>query len=191
MHNLVSMTNQCYCIVLWIFFGIAFLGEWNENWPFPVCDHCWIFQIRWNIQCSNLTASSFRIWNSSIGIPLLPLALFIVMLPKVLLTSYSKMFASRWVTTPLWLSRSFKLFVHRSSVYSCHLFLISSVSLRFILFLSFIMPIFAWNVPLTSPVFLKRGLVFTILLFSSISLYCSFEKTFLCLLSLLWNSTFS
>ena len=46
------------------------------------------------------------------------------------------------------------------SVYSCHLFLISSVSVRSISFLSFIVPIFAWSVSLLSPVFLKRSLVF-------------------------------
>ena len=47
--------------------------------------------------------------------------------------------------------------------------------------LSFIMPIFAWNVPLASLIFLKRSLVFPILLFSSISLH------FLSLLVILWN----
>ena len=35
-----------------------------------------------------------------------------------------------------------------SSVYSCHLFLISSASVRYIPFLSFIEPVFARNVPL-------------------------------------------
>ena len=54
-------------------------------------------------------------------------------------------------------------------LYSCHLFLISSASVRSILFLSFIEPILAWNVPLVSLIFLKRSLVFPILLFSSIS----------------------
>ena len=24
------------CAVVWAFFGIAFLWDWNENWPFPV-----------------------------------------------------------------------------------------------------------------------------------------------------------
>ena len=24
------------CVVVWAFFGIAFLRDWNENWPFPV-----------------------------------------------------------------------------------------------------------------------------------------------------------
>ena len=38
------------------------------------------------------------------GIPSPPLALFIVMLPKVHLTSHSRMSGSRWVITPSWLS---------------------------------------------------------------------------------------
>ena len=54
---------------------------------------------------------------------------------------------------------------------SCHLFLISSAFVRFLPFLSFIVPIFAWNVPLLSLIFMKRSLVFPILLFSSISLH--------------------
>ena len=78
-----------------------------------------------------------------------------------------------------------------SSVRSCHLFLISCVSVRSLAFLSFTMPILAWNVPLISPVFLKRSLVFPILLFSSTSLHCSLKKAFLCLLTFLWNSAFS
>ena len=57
-------------------------------------------------------------------------------------------------------------------------------------FLSFIVPIFAWNVPLVSLIFLKRSLVFPILLFSSISLHWSLKKTFLSLLAILWNSAF-
>ena len=28
--------DECYCAVVWTFFGIAFLRDWNENWPFPV-----------------------------------------------------------------------------------------------------------------------------------------------------------
>ena len=49
---------------------------------FQSCGHCWVFQICWHIKCSTFTASSFRIWNSSAGIPSPPLALFIVMLLK-------------------------------------------------------------------------------------------------------------
>ena len=60
---------------------------------FQSCGHCWVFQICWHIECSTLTASSFRIWNSSTGILSPPLALFIVMLPKAHLTSHSKCLA--------------------------------------------------------------------------------------------------
>ena len=42
-------------------------------------------------------ASSFRTWNSSVGIPSPPLALFIVMLSKAHLASHSRMSGSRWV----------------------------------------------------------------------------------------------
>ena len=52
------------------------------------------------------------------------------------------------------------------------------------------MPIFAWNVPLVSLIFLKRSLVFLILLFSSISLHWSLRKVFLSLLAILRNSAF-
>ena len=39
---------------------------------FQSCGYCWVFQICWHIECSTFTASSFRIWNSSTGIPLPP-----------------------------------------------------------------------------------------------------------------------
>ena len=57
-------------------------------------------------------------------------------------------------------------------------------------FLSFIEPIFAWNVPFVSLIFLKRSLVFPILLFSSISLHWLLRKAFLSLFALLWNPSF-
>ena len=147
--------------------------------------HCWVFQMCWHIERSIFAASSFRIWNSWTGIPSPPLALFIVMLPKVHLTSHSRMSSSRWVITPSWLSESW-----RSSVYSCHLFLISYSSVRSIQFLSFIVSIFAWNVPLVSIIFLKRSQVFPILLFSSIDLHWSMRKVSLSLFATLWNSAF-
>ena len=112
---------------------------------FQSCGHCWVFPVCWHIECSTFTASSFRIWNSSTGIPSPPVALFVVMLPKALLTSHSRMSGFRWVITPSWLSGSWSSLLYSSSVYSYHLFLISSSSVGSILFLSFIVPIFAWN----------------------------------------------
>ena len=31
-----SVWDECKCVLVWAFFGIAFLWDWNENWPFPV-----------------------------------------------------------------------------------------------------------------------------------------------------------
>ena len=91
------------------------------------------------------------------------------MLRKAHLTLHSRMSHSRWVITPSLLSGSWRTFLHSSSLYSCHLLLMASVTVRSIPFLSFIVPIFAWKFPLVSPVFLKRSLVFPILI---VFLYC-------------------
>ena len=157
---------------------------------FQSCGHWWVFQMCWHTECSTFTASSFRTWNSSAGISSPPLALFLVMLPKAHLTSYSRMSGSGLVITPSWLCGSRRSFLHSPSVYSCHLFLISFATVRSIPFLSFVVPSMAWNVPLVSLIFLKRSLVLPILLFSSISLHWSLRKTFLSLLAILWNSAF-
>ena len=76
-----------------------------------------------------------------------------------------------------------------SSVYSCDLFLISSASVRSIQFMSFIVSIFAWNVPLITN-FLEEISSLSILLFSSISLHCSHKKAFIPLRAILRNSAF-
>ena len=68
------------------------------------------------------------------------------MLPKAHLTSHYRMSGCRWVTT-LGLSGSLRPFSYSSSVHSCHLLLISSVSVKSIPSLSFIVPIFVWNLP--------------------------------------------
>ena len=35
-HYFASMWNKCSCVVVWTFFGMTFLWDWNENCPFPV-----------------------------------------------------------------------------------------------------------------------------------------------------------
>ena len=35
-HYFASVLDECNCAVVWEFFGIAFLWDLNENWPFPV-----------------------------------------------------------------------------------------------------------------------------------------------------------
>ena len=73
-------------------------------------DNCWVSQICWHIECDILRASSFRIWNSSAGIPLPLLALFIVMLPKA--HTPGCLALSEWsrITIWLWLSRPLRSF---------------------------------------------------------------------------------
>ena len=151
---------------------------------FLSCGHYWVFQICWHIECSTFTAPSFRIWNSSAGIPSLPLAFFVVMLPKAHLTSHSA----------LWRS-----FLHSSSVYSCHLFLISSVSVRSILFLSFIVLVYIY---IYSPslyvcaafwVISSNLIIHFIISSHSIVFFYFFAlitEVFLSLFAILWNSAF-
>ena len=59
-HYFAGVWDECNCAVVWALFGIAFLWDWNENWPFRSCGHCWIFQICWHIECST--------FNSILGI---------------------------------------------------------------------------------------------------------------------------
>ena len=33
-HHFTSVWDECSCVVVWAFFGIAFLWDWNKNWPF-------------------------------------------------------------------------------------------------------------------------------------------------------------
>ena len=73
-HYFARMWNECNCAVVWTFFVIASLWDWNEN-----CDHCWVFPICWHVECNTFIASSFRIWNSSTGIPSPPLLLLLLL----------------------------------------------------------------------------------------------------------------
>ena len=100
-HYFTSMWDECNCAVVWAFFGIGMKTD-----LFQSCGYCWAFQICWHTECSTFTASSFRIRNSSTGIPSPPLALLVVLLLKAYLTSHSTMSGSRCVITPSWLSGS-------------------------------------------------------------------------------------
>ena len=103
---------------LWTFFGIALLWDWNENWPFQFCGHCWVFQIGCHFEGSTLTTSSFRICRSLARIASPQLTLIKVMHPKAHLTSHSRTSGSRSVITPLCLSGSWRSFLYSSSVAS-------------------------------------------------------------------------
>ena len=87
-HYFASLWDQCNCAVVWTFHSLAlsFSGNGKKTDLFPSCGHCWVFHVCWYTECSTFRASSFRIWNSSTGIPSPTLALFIVILPKAHLT---------------------------------------------------------------------------------------------------------
>ena len=118
--------------------ALSFFGIGMKTDLFQSCGHCCVFQFFWHSVCSALRASFFRIWNSSAGIPSPSLVLFVVILLKAYLISHSRMSGSRWVITPSWLPGLWRSFLYSSSVYFCHLFLISSASVKSLLFLSFI-----------------------------------------------------
>ena len=73
---------------------VSFIGIVMKTDLFQSCGHCWVFQTCWHIECNSFTASSFRIWNNSAGVPPPPPALFVVILPKAHLTSHSRMSGS-------------------------------------------------------------------------------------------------
>ena len=129
-HYFASVWDVCNYTVVGHSLGLPFFEIGMKTDLFQSCGHCSVFHICWHIECRTFTASCFRIWNSSTGIPSPPLTLFIVMLPKAHFTPHARMSGSRWVITPSWLSGSWRSFLDSSSVYSCHLFLISSASVR-------------------------------------------------------------
>ena len=145
-HYFTSVWDECNYAMVWTFFNIAFLWDWNENRPFPVLCPLLSFPnllVYWVQHFHSIILQDLKkiSWNSIICTNF---------------TSHSKMSASRWMITPVWLSGSWRSFLYSSSVYSYHLVLTSSASVRSILFLSFIVYFFAWNIPLVSLIFLKK-----------------------------------
>ena len=130
------MWNEHNCMVVWHCPSLWLEWKLTFSSPVAIAEFSKFARI---LNATLLTASPFRILNNSTGMPSPPLALFIVMLPKAPLISHSRMFGSRWVPTPSWLSRSLRPFLY-SSVYSCHLFFISFASVWSLHFLSFIFP---------------------------------------------------
>ena len=55
---------SCSFNILW---HIPFFGTGMKTDLFLYCGHCWVFQICWHIEHSILTASSWKILNSSAG----------------------------------------------------------------------------------------------------------------------------
>ena len=61
-HYSASAWDECNCAV--VFFGIVFLWDWNENWPFPVLWPLLSFPNVLVFWVQHFHTSSFRIRNS-------------------------------------------------------------------------------------------------------------------------------
>ena len=110
-HYFASMWDECNGVYFEYSLALSSFGIRMKTDLFQSCGPCWVYEnprdegawwasiygvaqsrtrlkrlssssSSWHIECSIFTASSFRIWNSSAGIPSPPLALFIVMLLK-------------------------------------------------------------------------------------------------------------
>ena len=67
--SIALLAVDCNSEVVWTYFALPFFGTGVKTDLLQSCGHCWVFQFCWNIKCSTFTASSFRIWNGSAGIP--------------------------------------------------------------------------------------------------------------------------
>ena len=63
--HFASMWDECSCEVVWAFFGIAFLWDWHENWPFPVLWPLLSFPNLLTYWVQHFNRNIFRAWNSS------------------------------------------------------------------------------------------------------------------------------
>ena len=141
-HNLPSMRDECNCPVVWTFFSTAPLGIWDKDWAFLVL---WPL-LGFPDFLTYLRASSFRILNSSAGIPYSPLALLAAVLPKAHWLHTPQCLAE-WESAPSWLSGSLRSFWYGSSVYSFQFTLISSASTMSIPFLYLLCPSLGGTIP--------------------------------------------
>ena len=69
-HYFTSMWDECNCVVVWDSLALSFFGIGIKSDLYQSCGHCWVFQICWHTECSNFTASSFRIWKSYLTLKL-------------------------------------------------------------------------------------------------------------------------
>ena len=95
-HYFTSMWDECNCAVVWAFFGIDFLWDWNENWTFPVLWPLLSFPNLLPYWVKHFHSIIFQDWNSSTGISSPLLAWFVVILPNSVLFSHSVLSDSFW-----------------------------------------------------------------------------------------------
>ena len=60
-HYFASMWDECNCVVVWEFFGIAFLWDWNENWHILET----VIMLLWTLGCRSLFRDSTFLTKST------------------------------------------------------------------------------------------------------------------------------
>ena len=60
-HYFASVWDECNCVVVWAFFGIAFTWDWNENWYFQILGPWPSFANLLAYWIQHFTASSLRL----------------------------------------------------------------------------------------------------------------------------------
>ena len=68
-HYFTSMWDECSYVVVWAFFGIDFLWDWNENWRFPVLWPLLSFPNLLAYWVQHFHSIVFSTWNSPAVIP--------------------------------------------------------------------------------------------------------------------------
>ena len=62
-HYFASVWDECSCAVVWTFFGLAFLWDWNENWPFADLWPLLSFPNCRCIECSALSPITYWLYT--------------------------------------------------------------------------------------------------------------------------------
>ena len=60
-HYFTSVWDECNCAVVWNSLALPFFGIGMKTDLCQSRDHCCVFQICWQLECSTFTAPSFRI----------------------------------------------------------------------------------------------------------------------------------
>ena len=81
-HYFASVWDEYSRVVVWTFFVIAFLWDWNESWPFPVLWPLLSFPNLLAYWVQHFHSIIFQDLKQLNWIPSPPLALFVVMLPR-------------------------------------------------------------------------------------------------------------
>ena len=134
-----NVWDESNCAVVWAFLGIFFLCDWNEIWPFPVLWALlsfpnWLAYWVQDFQSIIFQDLIWPFWTS-----ITSTSLFVVMLRPTWLHIQGFQALGEWSHHRDFLSPE-DPFGPLFSVYSCHLFLISSASVRSIAFLSLSSP---------------------------------------------------